>query len=261
MLLKVPQGQITVDAKRGQIFLISNSSVSDISGFGSGLNRFLKDHLPFEILRYFPTVDIDNNFNGVGLHGVYDSKYNRVIISKLDYIPLSNEVKYNETTQEYYIEKTIPLNSTTTTTTTQDGTTTTSTTSSTTTLAPITIREIVYLTDRTYFCNKSWTLSFNFNTMSWISFHSYIPNFYIAENNFFYSGLNEGCDLEAIAAEIVPSTTTTSTTRAPFDCTLEGIVEKVECDLEGEAIYIPPPTTTTTTTEEISTTSTSTSTP
>lgn len=243
MLLKIPQGQITVDAKRGQIFLISNSSATDISGFGSGLNRFLKDHLPFEILRHFPTVNTDNNFTGVGLHGVYDSKYNRIIISKLDYIPLSDDIKYDEITQEFYIEKTIP--STTTTSTTQDVTTTT--TSSTTTLAPIIIREVVYLTDITYFCNKSWTLSFNFNTMSWISFHSYIPNWYIAENNFFYSGLNEGCDLEAIAAEIVPSTTTTTTTIPGGECELEGTFEIVDCDLEGNAIIIEPTTTTTTT--------------
>ncbi|MGI9214786.1 MAG: hypothetical protein ACR2HS_03845, partial [Gammaproteobacteria bacterium] len=39
---------------------------------------------------------------------------------------------------------------------------------------------------------------------------------YIAENNFFYSGLNEGCDLTAIAIEEIPSTTTTTTTEAPI---------------------------------------------
>ena len=73
-LLKIPQGQITVDAKRGQIFLISGTQAVDISAFGSGMNRFFTDHLAFEILRYFPDVNIDNNFTGVGLHGVYDSK-------------------------------------------------------------------------------------------------------------------------------------------------------------------------------------------
>lgn len=249
MLLKIPQGQITTDAKRGQIFLITGNTAKELSGFGSGLNRFLKDHLPFEILRYFPTVDTDNHFNGIGLHGVYDSKYNRVIISKLDYIPLSSDIKYDEVTEEFYIERPFPqFPVTTSSTTTSDGTTTTSsTTSTTTTLPPVLKRIIVYLTDRTYFCNKSWTLSFNFNTMSWTSFHSYIPNWYIAEHNFFYSGLNEGCDLEAIAAEIVPSTTTTSTTLPGFDCTLEGEFEILYCELEGTAIVADTTTTTTTT--------------
>jgi hypothetical protein len=41
------------------------------------------------------------------------------------------------------------------------------------------------------------------NTKSWVSFHSYIPNYYIGENNFFYSGLNQGCDLDFVAAEEV----------------------------------------------------------
>jgi len=56
------------------------------------------------------------------------------------------------------------------------------------------IRKDITLGDPAYFCNKSWTLSYNVNTKSWISFHSYIPNWYIAENNFFYSGLNSCCD-------------------------------------------------------------------
>jgi hypothetical protein len=124
----------------------------------------------------------------------------------------------------------------------------------------IVVRKVVQLTDPTYFCNKSWTVSFNLNTKSWISFHSYIPNFYIGENNFFYSGLNGCCDdLEAIAVnEIAPTTTstttycwtcrpiptTTSTTTIAFECELRGDVFKTSCDLSGSAIItVPPPTT------------------
>jgi hypothetical protein len=109
MLLKIPQGQITIDAKRGQVFLIQGTQVQDLSAFGSGMNRFFTDHLAFEILRYYPDrteiidnetvlikgVDTDNHFNGVGLHAVYDSKFDRVIITKLDYIPLTSNIKYD----------------------------------------------------------------------------------------------------------------------------------------------------------------------
>ncbi len=221
MLLKIPQGQITIDAKRGQVFLISGNQVLDLSRFGSGLNRFFTDHLAFEILRYFPAVNTDNNFNGMGLHGVYDSKYDRIIISKLDYIPLSAGTKYDDILQRfYYIESTTGIE----------------------------IKKYIDLTDRDYFCNKSWTLSYNINTQSWVSFHSYIPNWYIAENNFFYSGINEGCDLEAIAVGEIPTTTTTSTTTTPnpFNCELEGFSELIttttttttiapDCSLEGVA--------------------------
>lgn len=222
MLLKIPQGQISVDAKRGQVFLLTGEGAVDLSQFGSGLNRFFTDHLAFEILRHFPEVNIDNHFNGIGLHGVYDSKFDRVIISKLDYIPQPGKgVKYNSETREFYITRTV---------------------------GTYEIDEMVDITDPEYFCNKSWTLSYNVNTKSWVSFHSYIPNFYIAENNFFYSGLNSCCtDIDVIATQVLPpdptttttststSTTSTTTTAAP-DCDLEGTTSVVYCKLEGVAI-------------------------
>ena len=253
-LLKIPQGQITIDAKRGQVFLISGTQAVDLSAFGSGMNRFFTDHLAFEILRYFPSkqvlvngelitvpgVNTDNNFNGIGLHGVYDSKFDRVIISKLDYIPLSNDIKYDYLTRTFYVEDVI------------DGDV---------------IKTEVFVTEPEYFCNKSWTLSFNMNTKTWVSFHSYIPNWYIAENNFFYSGINGCCDdfnqadfqaLVGILEKTPLPTTTTSTTMSPplfttttsttqaLDCELEGTVASTDCVLEGEAVITIPPVPTTT---------------
>jgi hypothetical protein len=259
MLLKIPQGQITIDAKRGQVFLVSGQQANDLSAFGSGMNRFFTDHLAFEILRFFPTVNTDNNFTGVGLHGLYDSKFDRVIITKLDYVPIDPNVKYDPITEEFYIETIYPILSYSCELAGNvieldpcfiagevviNGTTTTSTTSTTTTRLPETeidyiVRTVVSLKDRDYFCNKSWTLSFNMNTKSWISFHSYIPNWYIAENNFFYSGLNSCCeDFDFIAGTIIPNPPTTTTT------TTTGV----------------PPTTTTTTTSTSTTSTTTTST-
>jgi len=242
MLLKIPQGQITVDAKRGQVFLIQGTAVEDLSAFGSGMNRFFTDHLAFEILRYFPDhtevinnkkvlikgVDTDNNFNGIGLHGVYDSKFDRVILTKLDYIPLSEDIKYDPTTKDFYIETPIGDD--------------------------IYSRTVISLKDPDYFCNKSWTLSFNVNTKSWVSFHSYIPNWYIAENNFFYSGINGCCDeFDFVAGQIVdtPSTTTTTTMFVPTTtttsttvistCAVIGVVRATDCTLEGIGIITTPP--------------------
>ncbi len=199
-MLKLPQGQLTADAKRGQIFLIRGigGEVTDLSAFGNGMNRFFTDHLAFEILNYFPEADTDNHFNGIGIHGVYDSKYDRIIVTKLDYIPQLNQIgkiKYDAATSEYYVNETY---------------------------GDIVLRKVVQLTDINYFCNKSWTLSLDTDTNTWVSFHTYLPNFYIGENNFFYSGLNEGCDIEAIAAKIIPSPTTTTTTTIILDCSLSG---------------------------------------
>jgi hypothetical protein len=131
-------------------------------------------------------------------------------------------------------------------------------------ITSVPIRTQVYLNDPDYFCNKSWTMSYNLNTKTWISFHSYIPNFYIGENNFFYSGLNGCCDdidsggfeiLAGVMDRVVPSTTTTTTfypspttttTTTVLDCLLAGIAVITNCELEGNAIITVPPTTTTT---------------
>lgn len=226
-LLKIPEGQVTIDAKRGQVFIISGTSVTDISGFGSGMNRFLTDNLDFEILKYFPDINIDNHFKDFGLHGVYDSKFDRIIITKLDYIPLSNKIKYNKDKKYFYIDENI---------------------------GNITIEKVIDVKNNSYFCNRSWTLSYSMNLRKWISFHSYIPNFYIAENNFFYSGINgESNNFEAIAGEVIPIptttttttnfippfTTTTTTTRA-LDCRLEGEVRITDCEFNGTAIITVP---------------------
>ena len=229
-LLKIPQGQITVDAKRGQIFLISGTQVQDLTGHGSGVNRFITDHLPFEILNHFPNVNIDNNYNGIGLHGVYDSKFERIIITKLDYIPLSDDIVYDDTDNKFYLE---------------------------TFINEETVRTEVFLEDKEFFCNRSFTISFNFNTKSWISFHSYIPNFYIGENNFFYSGINDNNDVfEALVGEpsqIYTTTTTsttafttTTTTTIAVDCSLEANGDVRYCELVGQGVITAYPSTTTT---------------
>jgi hypothetical protein len=128
----------------------------------------------------------------------------------------------------------------------------------------IVTRTPVSLTDPEFFCNKSWTVSFNMNTKSWTSFHSYLPNWYIGDNNFFYSGLNNCCsdvegDFVALVANVdrtITTTTTappqprpttsTSTTLFTIDCTIIGEAFAVDCLLEGTGIITVPPTTTTT---------------
>lgn len=250
-MLKVPYGAITADAKRGQIFIIAGNKVIDITKFGSGVNRFMTNHLPFEILEYFPDVYTDNHFKGIGIHGVYDSKFDRVIITKLDYIPINDSVYYDSKDKKFYID------------------------------TEVSRKQEVFLFDREYFCSKSWTMSFDFSTKSWISFHTYLPNFYIGENNFYYSGINSCCTeftaildtpdrsriededplLEVIAGELqppLPITTSTTTTSNPLfttstttayvpDCEFNiALVEELSCEIDGVGyITVPSPTTTT----------------
>ncbi len=116
-----------------------------------------------------------------------------------------------------------------------------------------TVRKVVDLNDPEYFCNKSWTISFNMNTKSWISFHTYLPNFYIGENNYFYSGLNGCCDeFDFIAGTIVPTPSTTTTTTTPFPttsttttlftgCDFAGNITLTDCSLSGDGFIVTPP--------------------
>ena len=104
----------------------------------------------------------------------------------------------------------------------------------------------IQLGDPAYFCNKSWTLSYNFITNSWISFHTYIPNFYIAENNFFYSGINDCCTAFDFIVGVPVSQTEcylgnctcvviNDDDSTVYDCTLEAAVieDGPYCELDG----------------------------
>ena len=145
-------GHIQIDSKRGQIFLIgtNGSGIKEITK--DGMRNWMKTYLPFTINKYF-NIDIDQEYNGIGISIGYDKRYNRILITKLDYEPKFKEIKY-ENNQFYY--GTLPIK----------------------------------LNDIKYFYNKSFTISYNFNTNTWTSFHSYLPNYYIDNNNYFLTGNN-----------------------------------------------------------------------
>lgn len=152
-ILKTEYGKVVVDDKRGHVFLINGQQATNLVPVESGVEQFFNKNLEIQLVKYFPTVPIDNHFNGVGIHGVYDAKYNRMILTKLDFVPLVTGITYSNGVFKYG-------------------------------------NQTVELTDSFYFCNKSFTISFDFDTKSWISFHSYLPNYYVGSNNFFISGIS-----------------------------------------------------------------------
>ena len=93
-------GHFHVDAKRGQVIQTQPSGQqmeeisSLINGKPSGMRAWFKEHLPFKILKYFKDVDIDNNYNGIGITMAWDSRYRRVFITKKDYIPKVDCIAY-----------------------------------------------------------------------------------------------------------------------------------------------------------------------
>lgn len=89
-------GHFHVDAKRGQVIQVmpggqgSEEISATVGGKPSGMRNWFKQHLPFKIQKYFKDIDIDNNFNGVGISMGWDSRFRRLFITKKDYIPLSD---------------------------------------------------------------------------------------------------------------------------------------------------------------------------
>lgn len=150
-ILKTEYGVVSVDDVRGHVFLITGSQARNLTLTDSGVEQFFNKNLEIVLAKYFPSVNVDNPYNGVGIHGVYDAKYNRLIITKIDYEPITSGISLINN-QFYYGNTPIELG------------------------------------DTRYFCNKSFTISYDFDNQSWISFHSYIPSFYVGSSNFFLSG-------------------------------------------------------------------------
>lgn len=154
-LLKTEAGHIFVDAKRGQVVLLQGTERTDLAE--KGMDKWFSKNLPFNILKLSPDLPVDNTFTNLGINGVYDNLYKRLIITKVDY-----EGKPGV----YYVPGTGFIF--------DDGFQSNT----------VTFRDPEYFTDR------SWTLSYSFITQSWVSFHSFIPNYYIGHENYFQTGTN-----------------------------------------------------------------------
>lgn len=161
-ILHTEYGHIWADAKRGQIFNVGTGagSLDEISK--NGMKNWFKENLPFRLLRSFsnmPEEDADNNLLGVGITMAFDKRFNRFNITKLDWKVTDPLVQYDPINKNFFkIILGVPV--------------------------------IITLGDKKYFKDCSWTASYNFYTKSWISFHSYKPNYYIDFIDFFSSGIN-----------------------------------------------------------------------
>lgn len=99
-MVNTPYGNFFVDAKRGQVFQRAGDElavISDRTGQQlSGLKNWFREQLPFKILKKFPEADIDNKYKGLGISMGWDSRMERVFLTKKDYIPLDNPcLKYS----------------------------------------------------------------------------------------------------------------------------------------------------------------------
>lgn len=222
MLISTDNGPVWCDAYRGQVCLLSGTQVRNLENIN--MTKWFYNNLPFVIKTYFPNIDIDNHFNGIGLHGVYDRFYNRIFITKKDYEPLNPNIQYDGV--NFFIAG-IPISGVDNIVTTiipgtdtccpagfeynnineeancisidnvTQGRTYSSfvncpdtvitTNNSTVGYTP---EQVVSIDDPTMFCNKSFTVSYSFVTNTWVSWHSFIPDYYIPNREYFQTGLN-----------------------------------------------------------------------
>lgn len=151
-MLNTPFGHITVDAKRGNVFNIATGGKSIDELTKDGMRNWFAENLPFKISQYY-NVNIDNSYAGIGIALSYDNRYKRFFLTKLDYIPLNTNIKFENNKFTLFGEE-------------------------------------ISLKDKRYFCDASFTISYSFYTKSWTSFHSFTPNYYVDLVDVFYTGLN-----------------------------------------------------------------------
>lgn len=194
--VETPYGVVFVSHEDKKVYLFSNS-LEPISSLG--LSTWSNEHMKFHLIDDF--IDLMNESEseeqftrfrnnaspyGIGFHSTYDPVNDRVIITKRDYrvkfTPIRDGGDFNGIydSEQTYDEGNIVFDTSTGTFGIIEfgeglfGGTTQS------------FKPLNYY-DRDYFEDCSWTLSWSFLSKSWVSFHSYIPLFYMFDKDVFYS--------------------------------------------------------------------------
>lgn len=168
-------GHFSVDAKRGKVFQLmpNGKGVKEISKgsdmINNSLEKWFKTNLPFKILQAFPTINIDNAMNRVGITMGWDDRTKRVFITKKDYRVINPSLFFQEGIG-FYIKN------------------------------PEDADETIEITlgDPEYFINCSWTVAYSPTIGTWISYYSFLPNYYLGYNDYFQTGVNTHIDATEI---------------------------------------------------------------
>ena len=191
--ISTPMGHFWVDTERHKVFILPpapQNAPNSPQPISDAYDTFFINNLPFYILLDFPGYNVDNPYKDVGMSMDWDYRFNRLFLTKLDYqllpkwsalvqslssltpvnpviVFLSNYVS-NGTTYDgiYYVTQTSGPSGKENTYTKID------------------------LTDQEYFCDKSWTISYSPVTKAWISFYSFLPNYYIGHAKYLQTGVN-----------------------------------------------------------------------
>lgn len=160
-------GHFWPDVKRGEVFKVAPNA-EGLTQITTGLEEWFKEHLPFKILKDFPTIPIeemDNNFKGLGISMGWDARAKRVFLTKLDYKVVKGQNVIYELGKFYSVGA-------------QD------------------VRTEIFLHNPTYFVNCCFTLAYSPLTETWISYYGFHPNYYLGFENYFKTGKNYDVNTE-----------------------------------------------------------------
>jgi len=138
-------GHISVDREARKVNFFDGQSSVPISDLG--LKHFMRENLNLRLVDQFPGFSlVDKKIRyGVGYSIGVDNELNRILITKIDYEAYDPSKLTLSPDGRYFIN--------------EKG-------------------ERVFAGDPAYFCNKSFTASYSFETKTWVSFHYYTPNWY-----------------------------------------------------------------------------------
>lgn len=175
--LKTREGILYICENERKIY-IYDKGITDLENFG--IRTFLNDNLELKLntlIKQYTGKDYVHKNNtsidfGIGFITTYDSNYDRILITKIDYDIADEYIDsfhilenttmtglcYSLVTNKFYYQNTIT-------------------------------EEVLIINgfDNQYFKNKSFTLSYSLENKSFTSWHSYLPYFYIYNNNTFSS--------------------------------------------------------------------------
>jgi len=161
-------GTFWVDAKRGHVYQVSGQGFNEIK---TQLNyNWFKENLPFQILKDLPSVDTDVPSLGIGIVMGWDERFERVFITKKDYRVVPS-YRTGNTTVDYITDRLDP-----------DYRYYVLRTGNTKTR--------IRLDDTRYFEDKSWTVAYSPKLKNFISFYSFLPNFFVPQLGHFQTIIN-----------------------------------------------------------------------
>lgn len=175
--IKTNKGVFFINEIEGKVYLYGEtpsviSSKGNINYFENNVKSFLSKQI-FD--RFGVNFLLDNNpanMNGIGYISTYDTRFDRIVFTKRDYLILPDKLAL------LTIVDIVPVSGTNFAYSTLTGLFYQGT-------------SLVSFSDINYFQNKSLTMSYSFKGNNgkggWIGWHSYIPNYYIHSQNNFYS--------------------------------------------------------------------------